>query len=308
MTAPMTDANRLFDTDILRRHRARAASRAADHDFLLHRVAEDFAERVGIIQRDFPTCLNAGAHHGVLSEHLLRMPSVGGIVELDDVAPPVRSTDARVSRVSGSLEALPFADAAFDLAVSGLSLQWVNDLPGALVQLRRALKPDGLLLAAVIGGGSLSELRSAWVAAEDAVTGGASPRVAPMADLSDLGGLLQRAGFALPVVDQDSVRVRYKSGLAAMRDVKGMGASNMLVERSRRPVTRGLLAAAAAMLEQQTTEADGRVALTFEILTLTAWVPHESQQKPLKPGSATARLADALGVPERSAGDKAGRS
>ncbi len=202
---------------------------------------------------------------------------------------------------------MPFAPASLDLVVSGLALHHVNDLPGSLVQIRRALKPDGLFLAALLGGETLKELREAWLIAEDEVSGGASPRVAPFADVRDLGGLLQRAGFALPVADTDVVRVTYASPLDLMREIKAMGASNVLTARRRVPVTRTLLFRAAEVYAERFALADGRIPATFEIITLTAWVPHESQQKPLQPGSAKARLADALGVMEQGAGEKTGK-
>ena len=195
-------------------------------------------------------------------------------------------------------EALPFAPAGFDLIVSGLSLQWVNDLPGALVQIRRALAPDGLFLAAVIGGQSLTELRTALTAAEAELTGGASPRVAPFADIRDLGQLLQRAGFALPVTDVEPIVVRYASMLALMQDLRAMGATNALSERSRVPLRRAVLMRAAEIYDDRFSDADGRVRATFDIVWLSGWAPHESQQKPLAPGSARMRLADALNVSE----------
>jgi NADH dehydrogenase [ubiquinone] 1 alpha subcomplex assembly factor 5 len=167
------------------------------------------------------------------------------------------------------------------------------------VQVRRALKPDGLLLASLLGGETLKELRQAWLAAEAELTGGASPRVAPFADVRDLGALAQRAGFALPVVDSETVTATYASPLVLMQELKAMGASNMLVARRRRPVTRGLLLRAAAIYAERFAAADGRVPATFEILTLTAWAPDPSQPKPLRPGSAQTRLADALGTRER---------
>jgi SAM-dependent methyltransferase len=207
-------------------------------------------------------------------------------------------------RVTSDEEALPFAAGSLDLVVSALALQFVNDLPGALIQIRRALKPDGLLLAALIGGDSLTELRSAFAAAEVEVEGGISPRVAPFADIRELGGLLQRAGFALPVVDSERVAVRYDSALALMRDLRRMGATNILVERQRRPLKRTTLARMAEIYAERFSDPDGRIRSTFEIIWLSGWVPHESQQKPLKPGSAAQRLADALGTTELAAGEK----
>lgn len=292
-----SDENLIFDRALLRRRRNRAAAGASGHDFLLERVADDIAERLALVKRRFPLALNLGAHHGLLSRRIAGTSGIERIIDADTV-------EALLARCPGlkviaDEEALPFADASLDLVVSGLSLHLVNDLPGALVQVRRALKPDGLLLAALLGGETLKELRQAWLAAEAEVTGGASPRVAPFADVRDLGALLQRAGFALPVVDSETVTVTYASPLALMLELKAMGASNPLVARRRSPVTRGLLARAADIYRERFALADGRVRATFEILTLTAWAPDESQPKPLQPGSARARLADALGVAER---------
>jgi NADH dehydrogenase [ubiquinone] 1 alpha subcomplex assembly factor 5 len=209
--------------------------------------------------------------------------------------------------VVAEAEALPFKPESFDLAVSLLDLHWINDLPGALVQLRRALKPDGLLLASLFGGDTLLELRQAWMEAEIEEEGGAGPRVAPFADVRDLGSLLQRAGFALPVVDSDTIEVTYPDALALMRDLRAMGEANAVAERRRSFTRRATLARAAAFYAERFRRPDGRIAARFEILTLTGWAPHQSQPKPLRPGSATARLADALNTIERSAGDKAQR-
>jgi SAM-dependent methyltransferase len=199
---------------------------------------------------------------------------------------------------------LPFAAGSLDLVVSALALQFVNDLPGTLIQIRRALKPDGLLLAALIGGDGLTELRQAFAQAESEVEGGVSPRVAPFADLRELGALLQRAGFALPVVDSDRLTVRYKTVLDLMRDLRRMGATNVLTERRRAPLKRKTLFRMAEIYAERFSDSDGRLRATFEIAWLSGWAPHESQQKPLKPGSATARLADALGTREIPAGEK----
>jgi SAM-dependent methyltransferase len=195
-------------------------------------------------------------------------------------------------------EALPFASGSFELIVSALSLQWANDLPGVLVQIRRALAPDGLFLAALIGGQTLIELRTAFTAAEAELTGGASPRVAPFADVRDLGGLLQRAGFALPVTDVEPILVRYASMFALLRDLRAMGATNALTERSRVPLRRAVFTRAAEIYADRFSDSDGRVRATFEIVWLSGWAPHESQQKPLAPGSARMRLADALNASE----------
>jgi SAM-dependent methyltransferase len=204
-------------------------------------------------------------------------------------------------------EVLPFVPGSLDLVVSALSLQFVNDLPGTLIQIRRALKPDGLFLAALIGGESLTELRQAFAAAEAEVEGGVSPRVAPFADLRDLGALLQRAGFALPVADVDRVIVRYASPLDLMQELRRMGAGNVLLERRRVPLKRATLRRMLEVYAERFGGADGRIPATFEIVWLSGWAPHESQQQPLAPGSAKTRLADALRTQEISAGEKTGR-
>jgi len=206
-------------------------------------------------------------------------------------------------RLAAEPEALPFAPGSFDAVLSVLALHWVNDLPGALLQLRRALKPDGLLLVSLLGGETLSELRQALMTAEFAEEGGVSPRVSPFAELRDLGGLLQRAGFAMPVVDSDRLTVTYPDALALMRELRGMGESNAVAERRRSFTRRVTLARATALYGEMFGLPDGRVPASFEIVTLTAWAPHESQPQPLRPGSATTRLAAALGTDEQPAGD-----
>ncbi len=238
---------------------------------------------------------------------------VGTIVEVDALAGrPGRASQsagegAPSLAVAADEEALPFADGSLDLVVSALALQFVNDLPGTLIQVRRALKPDGLFLAALVGGDSLTELRQSFAAAEAEIEGGVSPRVAPFADVRELGALLQRAGFALPVTDVDRVTVRYASPLALMRDLRRMGATNALIERSRRPLRRATLRRLMEVYAERFADADGRVRATFEIVWLSGWAPHASQQQPLAPGSARTRLADALGTAEIPAGEKAGR-
>ncbi|MGE3905151.1 MAG: SAM-dependent methyltransferase, partial [Reyranellaceae bacterium] len=194
-----------------------------------------------------------------------------------------------------------------DLIASALSLHWVNDLPGALLQIRQALRPDGLFLAALAGGDTLAELRHCLLAAEAEVEGGASPRVSPYVDLRDAAGLLQRAGFALPVADIDRLTVLYPDALALMRELRGMGESNLVRERRRTPLRRATLLRAAALYGEKFSDAEGRVRATFEIVYLHGWAPHETQQKPLRPGAASQRLADVLGVREIPAGEKAGR-
>jgi len=293
----------IFDRRAVRQHRERAA-RLGTAEFLFEEAAERLSERLDDIKRGFARVLVLGARRGGMAR-LLR-PRAGGdlLVEVDDAIGFLGRPEPS-SRVSAEAEALPFAPAAFDLVVSPLALHWTNDLPGALLQLRRCLRPDGLLLASVLGGETLDGLRRAFLEAELAEEGGVSPRVSPMADGRDLAGLLQRAGFALPVVDSDRVAVTYANALALMAELRAMGETNALRERRRSFTRRTTLLRAVELYGGLASGPDGRVAASFEIVTLTAWAPHESQPKPLRPGSATARLADALGTVERPAGDKA---
>ena len=294
MPPPPYQSPNIFDRALLRQRRQRATSAPLPHpDFLLNRVAHDFAERLSVVKRQFPLALNLGFHTQNLSSVLRPLAQIGSILESEAIANLFEQEGGH--RIIADDDALPFGEQSFDLAVSGLSLHLVNDLPGALIQIRRALKADGLMLAALLGGQTLHELRQSWLIAEEELTGGVSPRVAPFADVRDLGRLIQRAGFSLPVADTDVVRVTYPSPLALMAEIKGMGASNMLVDRRRVPVTRALLMRAAQIYAERFGLSDGRIPATFDIITLTAWVPHESQQKPLQPGSATMRLATALG-------------
>jgi SAM-dependent methyltransferase len=294
----------IFDRRLLTRRRDRAAAQIKECDFLLQRVADDVVERLSVVRREFPVALNLGAHHGLLGRRVRVLPGVTIVIDAD--LSPQLLAQCSGPRVVADEEFLPFRDGSLDLVVSGLSLHLVNDLPGALLQIRRALKPDGLFLAAVLGGQTLVELRHAFFLAEDEVLGGATPRVAPFADVRDLGGLLQRAGFALPVTDTDVITVTYDSPLRLMQELKAMGASNMLAARRRRFMTRRTLARAAEIYVERFGRPDGRVPATFEIITLTGWAPHESQQQSLRPGSARMRLADALGAKEISTGVKAG--
>jgi SAM-dependent methyltransferase len=284
----------LFNRDLLRRRRARVAAGAVAHDFLLARVAEDLAERVAVVRRRFGSVLELGAHHGVIGWALLKLDNVDGPLVSAEATPALLGRCAGLP-VAADEEALPFADGAFDLVVSGLALQLVNDLPGTLAQIRRVLRPDGLALVALVGGESLTELRQSWLAAEAETAGGASPRVAPFVDVRDLGALAQRAGFAMPVVDADTVTVTYASPLAVMAELRAMGAGNVLAARRRVPTRRDTLMRAAEFYAQRFGDGAGRVRTTYEILTLTAWSPGPGQPQPLRPGSATTRLADALG-------------
>src|SRR5262245_47045148 len=284
----MSSGSNIFDRRLLclRQRRARQLTPAT---FLVDRVATDLGERLSAVLRKFDVAVDLGTASDAVRRVLAANKNIGTVfaagMDGDDDGP----------RVIADEEALPFAEGSLDLVVSALAFQFVNDLPGTLIQIRRALKPDGLLLAALIGGDSLTELRSAFGAAESEVEGGISPRVAPFVDIREIGGLLQRAGFALPVVDSERVAVRYDSAIALMRDLRRMGATNILHERQRRPLKRATLARVSEIYVERYSDPDGRVRATFEIIWLSGWVPHESQQKPLTPGSAAQRLADALG-------------
>lgn len=276
---PMAGAPILFDRSLLELHRARAERLAVPgSDFLLARTIEDMMDRLSTVNRHF----EQGADIGTLSPALAAALGENG-------------QGGTVQRVRlGENEHLPIEPGSIDLAVSALTFQWVNDLPGLLAQIKRALKPDGLLLATLVGGETLHELRAVLTEAESDIRGGAAPRVAPFADVRDIGALLQRAGFALPVTDADRITVRYDSLFDLMRDLRAMGATNVLIARDPRPLTRAILVRAAALYAERYADADGRIRATFELIALSGWAPHESQQKPLKPGSAKMRLADAL--------------
>jgi SAM-dependent methyltransferase len=275
-------APNLFDRTLLRARRRRAL-KLGPVSFLLDRVAEDIEERLGAVVRDFSDVADVWS-----PSELLRKPSRDRFKSVTRLDPD-----------DSERETLPLQPESLDLVVSGLALQFVNDLPGVLAQIRRALKPDGLLLAAMIGGDTLTELRQSFAAAEAECEGGVSPRVAPFADLRDIGALLQRAGFALPVTDVDRVVVRYDSALALMADLRRMGATNILVERRRAPTRRATLLRMAQIYGERFADPDGRIRATFDVIWLSGWAPHESQQQPLKPGSAKASLAEAVRGPAR---------
>ena len=297
----MSSGSNIFDRRLLR-VRQRRARLLTPATFLLDRVAADLGERLFAVLRKFDVAVDLGTPSDAVRRVLATNENIGAVV-----AAGLADDDASL-RVAVDEESLPFAEGSLDLVVSALALQFVNDLPGTLIQIRRALKPDGLLLAALIGGDTLIELRSSFAAAESEIEGGVSPRVAPFADIREVGGLLQRAGFALPVVDSERLAVRYNSALALMRDLRRMGATNILHERLRKPLKRSTLERVTAIYADRFADPDGRIRATFEIIWMSGWAPHQSQQKPLKPGSATQRLADALGTTELPSGEKPERA
>ncbi len=281
----------------MRRRLARAVA-AGYPEFLIVRTVEDLAERLSAVLRRFTLAADLGTPLP-LAAPVLRAKS-DGLLRLAES--PGAGGDA-----IGDLERLPLAAGSLDLAVSLLALHGVNDLPGALIQIRRSLRPDGLFIGCLLGGVTLQELREVLLAAEAETAGGVSPRVAPFADLRDMGTLLQRAGFALPVVDSERVTVRYRDLFGLLRDLRAMGWANALADRRKSGLRRDTLMRAAALYAERFADADGRLRATFEIVWLSGWAPDASQQQPLRPGSARARLADALGVNEIGAGEKAGK-
>jgi SAM-dependent methyltransferase len=292
----MAESPLIFDRVLLRLRRRRAMA-LGPVTFLLDRVADDMADRLAAVLRRFDVAIDLATPGPAVRTAIARLGSVGTIVAADAISGGAVIADE---------EMLPFGDATIDLVVSALALQFANDLPGVLVQIRRALKPDGLFLAALLGGETLTELRQSFAEAESDIEGGVSPRVAPFADLRDLGALLQRAGFALPVTDADRVTVRYDTVFALMHDLRRMGATNALLARRRAPLRRATLLRMAENYSGKFADPDGRVRATFEIVWLSGWAPHPDQQQPLRPGSAKTRLAEALGAQEISAGEKAG--
>lgn len=301
----------VFDRDVVRRRRERAAPTWDTASFLKREVAQRLVERLDDVRRTFPLAIDLGCHGGEVGMALRAPAGVarGGVeilVSIDLAWGFARRAAVQGPALVADEEALPIAPAKVDLVLSALALHWVNDLPGTLAQIRQALRPDGLFLAAMLGGETLWQLRRALAQAESDVEGGLSPRVSPFADLRDAAGLLQRAGFAMPVADSETIDVSYPDPLALMRDLRAMAESNAVRDRRRGLARRETLTRAAAIYADRHRGVDGRIAASFEVLYLHGWAPHAEQPRPLRPGTATARLADALGTGERSAGEKAG--
>lgn len=285
----MNDTMQVFDRAAKRRQRQRVARKAGDYDFLRAAVAERLLDRLDDIRRGFPLALVQGCDAAWLQSHLGARGQIERIVSMD-------ATRGSGLHAVGDEEFLPFAEGKFDLVIALLNLHWVNDLPGALIQIRRVLKPDGLFLGAMLGGSTLSEMRQCWLAAEAEIEGGASPRISPMAETLDGAALLQRAGFALPVADSEIIPVTYSDAFGLMRDLRGMGETNAVLARRKGFTRRATLLRMVELYQQRFAGPDGRIPATFEMISLTGWSPHESQQRPLRPGQAKHSLADALGT------------
>lgn len=303
----------LFDTDALHRQRRRRAPGLKADAFLLDEVAARLVDRLDDVRYAFDAVLDLGSRHGALGRAVLARRPETHLVSADPA--PSLVADAPGERVASGLELLPFADARFDAVLSALSLHAVNDLPGTLVQLRRALRPDGLLLVAFAGGETLTELRQALMLAEAEVTGGASPRVMPFVDVRDLGDLLRRTGFVLPVADVDRLTLTYADAFALVQELRRAGEANVLRERTQRPLRRDVLVRMAEIYRERFADPRGRLRVTVDVLFATAWSPGPNQPQPAKRGSGMVNLADAMGVdpsilegraPPRSPDDDAG--
>lgn len=304
----MSDDVIVFDRAAVRQHRDRAARNLQDHDFLFQEGAERIVDRLEDIKRDFSRIADVGCHGGELARALAARGMTAPLVQMD-MAPGMaqRAAANGVPVVAADEEILPLKPGSLDLVLSNLSLHWVNDLPGALIQMRQSLKPDGCFIGSMLGGETLTELRVAMQQAELEMDGGISPRLSPLADIRDAGGLLQRAGFALPVADAERLTVTYENPMRLLADLRGMGETNAVAKRRRTFLKRTTLMAAMHRLVEDFSDSSGRVHVSFDIITLTGWAPDASQQKPLRPGSAAQRLADALETSEVETDDKAGR-
>jgi NADH dehydrogenase [ubiquinone] 1 alpha subcomplex assembly factor 5 len=267
------------------------------HDFLFKETSERLCDRLDDITRSFPVALDLGCRTGQIARTLAGRGNIKTLIQCDLAPEMVSRAETKGSqRLAADEEALPFINRAFDLIISNLTLHWVNDLPGTLLQARRALKPDGLFLASMLGGETLKELRAALTEAEISEDGGLSPRISPMATIQDLAQLLQRAGFALPVVDTETITVMYADIMTLMTDLRSMGESNAVIENRKGLMKKSTMAAAVLNYSKNFTDNNGKMPATFQILTMTGWAPDASQQTPLKPGSASYSLIDALTI------------
>jgi len=297
----------IFDRRLVRGHKDRAAANFDQHNFLYDEVAMRLVDRLNDTNRTFKTVLDLASCNGVMQPHLTERRDINKLFHSSISEPMVRAIreidNESIAFVSDE-ESLPVSENSLDLVISNLNLHWVNDLPGALIQIRKALRPDGLFLATLFGGGTLKELRSALQLAEAEIYGGTSPRVSPFIDVRDAGNLLARAGFALPVSDLDTIEVTYDDMFRLMADIRGTGDSNTLLQRQKKNAHRSLFDLAAKIYKAHFSNKDFRITATFNIVFLTAWAPHPTQQKSLRPGSASMRLADVLGSHEVRLKDK----
>lgn len=284
----------LIDTIAHRRNRDRAASGFGDVNFLKQAAADRLADRLDIVRRHFPLVLDIGSHHGEMAKAAIASGKVDRVICADPSSGMASHTAGDMPSCVVDYDNINFCDGAFDAITSAFSMHWVNDLPGMLSRMRRWLKPDGLLLLSMAGGVSFGGLRSCLAEAESQTAGGLSPRVLPMADIRDLGGLLGRAGFGLPVADSDTLTISWSDLFHMMRELRQMGESNALLGRATHMTRRDTMMKAATLYKDRFSTEDQRVTAEIELITLTAWAPSPDQQKPLKPGSADVNLADFL--------------
>lgn len=290
------DSSAVFDRLSVRRRRDRAAGDFADYAFLFQETGRRLAERLSETTRLFPTALDIGCHDGLMTGLIRGRNGVETVISCDlSPAMAVRARENGAIALAADEEALPFAPKSVDLVIANLSLHWVNDLPGALLQIRHVLKEDGLFLACLPGLGTLDELRGCLMEAESIEEGGVSPRISPFADIQTMGRLLQRAGFALPMVDADTITVTYADPIRLLADLRGMGETNNVAVRRKSFTRKATLARALALYQQRFAGPDGRIKASFQILTLTAWRPHADQPRPLSPGSGQIDLGTVLG-------------
>ena len=283
----------IFDRDLIKQRRARALKNFSDHDFLFEWSKNQISDRLMDVTRNFDLALHIGGRCPISSKH----SKINHLWTMD-------ITDQNADGyIQASEEFLPFATQSLDMVMSNLCLHSVNDLPGTLLQIRQSLKPDGLFLASMLGGETLHELRQVLTDTELELYGGISPRISPFADKPQMGDLLQRAGYALPVVDSDIITVTYDNVFKLFADLRGMGESNTILARNKTPVGKEFFMRAAQLYHERHSEPDGRIVASFEVIFLLGWAPHQSQQKPLKPGSAKHSLAEALGTNEITAGE-----
>ncbi|RFC66317.1 methyltransferase domain-containing protein [Fulvimarina endophytica] len=292
-STPDTHARPIIDRDLAVSHRLRWAQRdmGRDANFLHAYSAEELVDRITVTKRQFDRCALVDDRSDHLSARLRGLSHVRGVVAM---APDASLLSGDRLGIVAEEEAFPFEAGSLDLVMSNLTLQLTNDTPGTLIQIRRALKPDGLFSAALLGGETLLELRQSLLAAEAELSGGVSPRVVPFPDIRDLGALLQRAGFALPVTDTDRLTVRYATLFDLMTDLRAMGWANMLSERTRKPTTKSFFIRAAEIYAERFSDPDGRIRATFDFIYLSGWAPHESQQEPARRGSAEVSMKDVL--------------
>lgn len=286
---PMQESD-IFNRRLIKLRRERNFENFKSHDFLSKEISERLLDNLKDIKRSFKTVLSMNIHDQVIGDHLQ-----SDEIHYQDISNAMLKSKPGM-RIQADEEYLPYKNQSLDLALSCLNLHWVNDLPGTLIQILRCLKPDGLFLAAIFGGETLTELRQSMLKADMDHRGGISPHVSPFIDVRDAGGLMQRAGFALPVVSQERISVTYSDAFALMKELKGMGENNALNKRFKGLSSQQLMIKVAEHYHQNFANEQGRITATFDIIYLQGWAPHESQQKPLKPGSAKMALKDALGI------------